>query len=68
MTKSLRRAVTVILTDEHLRKIIDDHLLNEDEIGDQAKITRVLQTLVDTGLGLPETPWHEWDDWQKGLE
>lgn len=68
MTNPNRREATVILTEQHLRKIVDDHLLNEDEIGDQTKISRVLQKLVDRGLGLPETPWHDWDDWEKGLE
>lgn len=68
MAQPDRRTATVILTEEHLRKIVEDHLLNEDEIGDQAKISRVLQKLVDSGLGLPETPWHDWDDWEKGLE
>ena len=68
MTNPNRREATVILTEQHLRKIVDDHLLNEDEIRDQTKISRVLQRLVDRGLGLPETPWHNWDDWEKGLE
>jgi hypothetical protein len=27
-----------------------------------------VQTLLDSALGLPETPWHDWDDWVKGLE
>lgn len=30
---SERRAVTVLLTEEHLRKMIEDHPLKEDEIG-----------------------------------
>lgn len=68
MAQPDRLTATVILTEEHLRKIVEDHLLNEDEIGDRAKISRVLQKLVDSGLGLPETPWHDWDDWEKGLE
>lgn len=68
MTTPKRRLGTVVLTDEHFRKMIDDHVLEEDEIHDQAKVSRVLQKLVDSGLGLPETPWHEWDDWEKGLE
>jgi hypothetical protein len=63
-----KRAVTVLLTEEHLRKMIEDHLLKEDEIGDRIKIARIVQKLLDTGLGLPERPWHEWDDWVKGLE
>jgi len=28
--------VTVLLTEMHLRKMIDDHLVKEDEISDQA--------------------------------
>lgn len=68
MTKDFRRAVTVTLTEDHVRKIVDDHLLREDEIADSKKLSRVLQKLIDSGLGLPETPWHDWDDWEKGLE
>jgi hypothetical protein len=49
-------------------KIVDDHLLSEGEIGDSKKLSRVLQKLINSGLGLPETPWHDWDDWEKGLE
>jgi hypothetical protein len=63
-----RRTVTVVLTEMHLRKMMDDHLLEEDEISDQAKVAPVVQTLLDGALGLPEKPWHDWDDWVKGLE
>ena len=65
MTEPL--AVTVTLTEDHLRKIVDDHLLAENEIGDATRLSRVLQKLVDSGLGLPDTPWHPWDDFEKGL-
>ena len=68
MTISEKRAVTVLLTEEHLRKMIEDQLLKEEEIGDRAKVARVVQKLLDTGLGLPDRPWHEWDEWAKGLE
>jgi hypothetical protein len=68
MAKPERRTVMVLLTEMHLRKMIDDHLLKEDEISDQVKVARVVQTLLDGALGLPEKPWHDWDDWVKGLE
>ena len=68
MAISERRAVTVLLTEEHLRKIVEDHLLNEDEIDDRVKVGRIVQKLLDTGLGLPDRSWHDWDDWVKGLE
>jgi len=68
MAKSERRAVTVLLTEEHLRKMIEDHLLKEDEIGDQLKVARIVQKLLDAGLGLPDRLWHDWDEWAKGLE
>jgi hypothetical protein len=32
-TRNRPRAVTVLLTKEHLRKMIEDHLLKENEIG-----------------------------------
>jgi hypothetical protein len=68
MTTPERRAVTVLITDEHLRKMIDDHLLKEEEMGDRIKIARVIQDLLDNRLGLPERSWHDWDEWAKGLE
>jgi hypothetical protein len=68
MAKLERRAVTVLLTEEHLRKMIGDHLLKENEIGDRVKIARIVQKLLDTGLGLPDRSWHDWDEWVKGLE
>ncbi len=63
-----RRTVKVLLTEEHLRKMIEDHRLSENELGDPVKVARVVQKLLDTGLGLPDRPWHDWDDWVKGLE
>jgi hypothetical protein len=68
MAKLESRAVTVLLTEEHLRKMIEGHLLKENEIGDRVKVARIVQKLLDTGLGLPDRPWHDWDDWVKGLE
>ena len=68
MTATENRAVTVLLTEEHLRKMIEDHLLRANEIDDRVKVARTVQKLVDTGLGLPDRPWHDWDEWGKGLE
>jgi len=68
MAKSEQRDVTLLLTEDHLRKMIDDHLLKEDEVDDRVKVARVTQKLLDTSLGLPDRPWHEWDAWVKGLE
>jgi hypothetical protein len=48
--------------------MIDDHLLTEEEIGDRVKVARVVQKLLDGALDLPDKPWHDWDDWVKGLE
>ena len=42
MAISERRAVTVLLTEEHLRKMIEDHLLKENEIGDRVKVARIV--------------------------
>ena len=68
MAKSKRHAVTVLLTEDHLRKMIDDRLLKEEEIDDRVKLARAVQKLLNGALGLPESPWHDWDDWAKGLE
>ena len=68
MAISEKRAVTVLLTEEHLLKMIEGHLLKKDEIGDRVKVARIVQKLLDTGLGLPDRPWHDWDNWVKGLE
>jgi hypothetical protein len=68
VTMAESRTVTVPLKEEHLRKMVDNHLLAMDETDDDAKIARVVCKLLDGALGLPETPWHDWDDWAKGLE
>lgn len=68
MAVSTRREVTVLVSDEQLRKMVEDHLLEENELEDRIKLARVVQKLVDTSLGLPDRPWHEWDEWVKGLE
>jgi hypothetical protein len=61
------RAVTVLLTEEHLRKIIEYELLKEDELSDPVKLGRVVRKSLDAALGLPDLPWHDWDEWGKGL-
>jgi hypothetical protein len=66
--KSKRHAVTVLLTEDHLRMMIDDRLLKEEEIDDRVKLARAVQKLLNGALGPPESPWHDWDDWAKGLE
>lgn len=58
---SKRHTATVLLTDEHLHKMIEDHLLHESELNDQSKVARVVQQLVETGLGFAHRPWHDWD-------
>jgi hypothetical protein len=58
----------VLLAEEHLRKMIESHLLKENEIGDRVKVARIVQKLLGTGLGLPDRPWYDWDEWVKGLE
>ncbi len=67
-TKSGRRGVTVFLTKGHLRKMVDNHLLKEEEMGDQVKIAGIVLKLLDNGLGLLDKQWHDWDDWAKGLQ
>ena len=62
MAESKRHAVTVLLTDDHLRKMIDDHLLKEEDIGDRVKVARIVQKLLNDALDLPDKPWHDWDD------
>jgi len=37
-------------------------------IGHRIKVARIVQKLLDDALGLPDKPWHNWDDWVKGLE
>ena len=54
--------------EEHLRKMIDDYLLKEEDIGDRVKVARIVQKLLNGALDLPDKPWHDWDDWAKGLE
>ena len=68
MAKSKRHAVTVLLIEDHLRKMIDDHLIKEEDIGDRVKVARIVQKLLNGALDLPDKPWHDWDDWVKGLE
>ena len=43
--------MTVLLTEEHLRKIIEYHLLKEDEIRDAVKLSRVARKSLDAALG-----------------
>ena len=65
---SKMQAVRVMLTEEHLRKMVNDHLLKTADIGDQAKVAHAVQKVLDEALGLPETSWHDWDEWGEGLE
>jgi hypothetical protein len=60
--------VTVLLTDGHLRKMIENHLLQENELNDQSKVAQMVQQLVNASLGYADRPWHDWDKWAQGLE
>ncbi|MGO8839709.1 MAG: hypothetical protein ACLQF1_00810 [Methyloceanibacter sp.] len=48
--------------------MIGEHLIKEDEISDRVMLARIVQKLLDNSLGLPDRPWHDWDEWVKGLE
>lgn len=67
MTCQEMRTISVLLTPEHLQKMVEFHLLAEGETTDAMKIARVVRMLLDGALGLPEKPWHDWDEWAKGL-
>jgi hypothetical protein len=60
--------VTVRLTEEHLRKMVENRLLEKNELGDQSKKARVVEKLIGIALDHPDRPWHDWDDWGKGLD
>jgi hypothetical protein len=68
MAKSKRHAVTVLLTEDHLRKMIDDHLIKVEDISDRVKVARIVQKLLNGALDLSDKPWRDWNDWTKGLE
>ena len=68
MAISERCAVTVLLTERHLCRMVEDNLLKRNEVGDRVKVASIVQKLLDTSLGLPDRPWHDWDAWAKGFE
>ena len=53
MAKSERRAATVLLTEEHLRKMIEDHLLKENEVGDGSRSLASCIARLKGGPGRP---------------
>jgi hypothetical protein len=61
------RRITLILSDLHVRRMIEKHSLKEAEAEDMNRLSAIAQQLFDEALGLPEEVWHEWDDWAKGL-
>jgi len=48
--------------------MFDDHLIKEEDIGDRVKVARIVQKLLNGALDLPDKPWHDRNDWTKGLE
>ena len=68
MNHSLSRAITLTLSDLHIRKMIDTHILKEGDADNMEKVAQVSLLLLDQSLGLPEESRREWDDWAKGLE
>jgi hypothetical protein len=42
--------------------------LKPEDVADAPKVAAVVQELVDKAIGYPQEPWHQWDDWAKGLE
>ena len=57
MAETKRRAVTVVLTEDHLRKMIDNQLLKEEDLGDRVKVACIVQKLLNGTLDLPDKPW-----------
>lgn len=68
MTVDASRDVSAILTAEHLRLILKEHLLTPEELNDPDRLRGLVQSMVDKAIGFPEDAWHQWDDWAKGLE
>ena len=62
MAKAKRHAVTVLLTEDHLRKMIDDHLITEGDIRFRILHGRPTiadaQKLVQMISGDKAKPWH----------
>ncbi len=58
----------IVLTDEHVRMLVEAHLIKPEEAADGKRLTAAVQALVDKGLGYPQEDWHQWDGWAKGLE
>ena len=57
--------MSVNLSDLHIRKMLDTHLLKE---GDADNMEKVVQVTSSQSLDLPEESRHKWDDWAKELE
>jgi hypothetical protein len=68
MANAERREVTVVLTDEHVRLLIERHLLKPEEAADDMKFAAAVQGLINREIGYPQEPWYQWDGWAKGLE
>lgn len=68
MTLDELRRVPIVLTKEHLRLLVEGHLLKPEELPDPGRVAAVVQQLVDRAIGFPQESWHQWDDWVKGLE
>lgn len=66
--RPLTLTLTLTLSDRHIRKMLETHLLQEADADDSAKVAQIAQRLFDEALGLPEDAWHAWDDWANGLE
>lgn len=62
------KQMKIVLTEEHLRLMVEGHLLKPGEVSDAERLLAVVQELVDRAIGFPKQSWHQWDDWVKGLE
>lgn len=62
------RPITLTLSERHIAQMIKHHDLRPDEAQDTARVSQIAQRLFDEALGLPESAWHEWDEWAAGLE
>lgn len=62
------RRVSIVLTNEHVRLMVESHLLKPEEVPDTQRLAAIVQELIDNAIGFPQEGWHQWDEWVKGLE
>ena len=68
MAVSKRRAATILLTEEHLQKMVGVIIPRRKKSMIASRSLALCKNCWTRVWQFPDRPWHDWDEWAKGFE